>query len=65
MEGHGRESEGAHLQDLQRLFWIVVANGDVFIDLGIAPPDLKDLVGENWNDGDRIVITSHDPVCAT
>ena len=40
-------------------FWIMVVNGNVFMDLGITPPNLCVLVGEEWNDGDRIVITCH------
>ena len=45
-----------------RRFWIVVLNGSIFIDLGIAPPNLRALMGEaEWNAGDRIVVTCHDP----
>jgi hypothetical protein len=56
-----RESEEGDLRQAQEHFWIVVANESVFIDLGIAPPNLKALIDEAWNDGDRIVITCHDP----
>jgi hypothetical protein len=47
--------------DPDKHFWIVVANGDVFIDKGESPPNLSALIGEDWNAGDRIVITCHDP----
>lgn len=56
-----RESEEADLRHAPEHFWIVVVNGSVFIDLGIAPPNLRALIGEAWNDGDRIVITCRDP----
>jgi len=44
-----------------KYFWIVVANGDVFIDKGEAPPNISALIGDDWNAGDRIAITCHDP----
>ncbi len=45
----------------ERHFWIVVLNGNVFVDAGETPPNLLELTGATWNDGDRIVITCHDP----
>lgn len=44
-----------------KYFWIVVANGDVFIDKGEAPPNISALIGDEWSAGDRIAITCHDP----
>ena len=59
-----RETEEADLRlrgrQVLRL-WIVVVNESIFIDFGIAPPNLGRLVGEEWNPGDRISITCHDP----
>ena len=57
-----RESEEKDLVlHRERHFWIVMSNGDVFIDVGITPPNLRALIGEEWHHDDRIVITSHDP----
>lgn len=41
--------------------WIVVAHCGVFIDEGASPPNLRALMGEEWQPGDRIVVTCHDP----
>ena len=43
------------------LSWIIVAHGEVFIDEGATPPNLRSLIGGEWNPGDRIVVTSLDP----
>lgn len=56
-----RKSEENDPRPRERHFWILVANGNVFIDLGVGPPDLKILIGEDWNNGDRIAITCHNP----
>jgi hypothetical protein len=58
-----RETEEAELQSLkmERHFWIVVVEGEVFIDLGITPPNLWRLTARDWVDGDRVVITCNDP----
>lgn len=55
-----REAERADL-DGPRLDWIVVAHCGVFIDEGASPPNLRALMGEEWEPGDKIVITCHDP----
>ena len=55
-----REAERADL-DGPRLDWIIVAHSGVFIDEGATPPNLRALVGEEWEPGDRMVITCHDP----
>lgn len=55
-----REAERADL-DGPGLDWIVVAHCGVFIDEGASPPNLRALMGEEWQPGDRIVITCHDP----
>lgn len=55
-----REAERADL-DGPGLDWIIVAHCGVFIDEGASPPNLRDLIGEGWQPGDRIVITCHDP----
>lgn len=57
---YAREADKADLPGHQ-LDWIVVAHEKVFIDEGATPPNLRDLMGEEWNPGDRIVITCHDP----
>lgn len=53
-----READAA---DLVGPDWIVVVHGEVFIDEGATPPNLRALIGGEWNPGDRIVITCHDP----
>jgi len=55
-----REAERADLNGPD-LDWIVVAHHGVFIDEGASPPNLRALMGEEWQPGDRIVITCHDP----
>jgi hypothetical protein len=39
----------------------VVARGEIFIDEGATAPNLRDLIGGEWNPGDRAVVTCHDP----
>lgn len=55
-----REAERADLNGTG-LDWIIVAHCGVFIDEGASPPNLRSLMGEEWQPGDRIVITCHDP----
>ncbi|MEK6303047.1 MAG: hypothetical protein AABO41_20230 [Acidobacteriota bacterium] len=43
------------------LDWVIVADCGLFIDQGSRPPNLSVLMGEEWEPGDRIVITCHDP----
>ena len=57
---YAMEAERADVVE-QRLDWIIVAHGEVFIDEGTTPPNLRSLIGGEWNPGDRIVITSLDP----
>ncbi|MEK6284488.1 MAG: hypothetical protein AABO57_01965 [Acidobacteriota bacterium] len=57
---YAREADKADLAG-HRLDWIVVAHEQVFMDEGATPPNLRALMGEEWNAGDRIVITCHSP----
>jgi hypothetical protein len=58
-----RETEEADLRSLKLAehFWIVAVEGEVFIDLGITPPDLWRLTAREWADGERVVVTCNDP----
>lgn len=48
-------------QDRLGWIWIVVGHGEIFIDEGATAPDLRALMGGEWNPGDRVVVTCHDP----
>lgn len=48
-------------QDRLGWIWIAVAHEQVFIDEGATPPNLRALIGGEWNPGDRIVITCLNP----
>ncbi len=55
-----RETDKADLVGPRR-DWIVVAHEQLFIDEGPTPPNLRALIGGEWDFGDKIVITCHNP----